>query len=320
MEKKIEMLSASSRIVLLVIASFLAWALLVVVRGCVDADEDGVCDKIDQCVGETDECGVCNGYGAIFNCGCHKCIDCGSPVEHLGYHYSTVQIGEQCWFKENLRSIQFSNGEVIPNNLSDTEWSQTTSGAMVVRRRPESLNSSYHSDDESWVSVYGHLYNWYAVDDNRGLCPSGWHVPSDTDWFRLEASLGMDVQEIRTTGFRGNNQASKLKSTEGWFNGRNGTNSSGFSALPGGYRDAEDGRFGDNGIAGYWWSSSKDSWSSGAWQRYLLSSDLEGMNDGIQREALFLRYGFSIRCVSDSGRLKQSARQSYSDSRLSQEP
>ena len=86
-----------------------------------DQDADGVCDEIDECVGEYDECGVCNGPGAVYDCGCEECVEfveCGDPVSYQGYDYETVQIGDQCWFAENLRAENYRNGDSIPTGLS----------------------------------------------------------------------------------------------------------------------------------------------------------------------------------------------------------
>ena len=87
----------------------------------VDEDGDGICDDVDECVGALDECGICNGPGAIYDCGCEECPlqdDCGSPVSYQGYDYATVQIGTQCWFAENLRNDVYLNGDDIPGRES----------------------------------------------------------------------------------------------------------------------------------------------------------------------------------------------------------
>ena len=149
--------------------------------------------------------------------------------------------------------------------------------------------------DESWsLNEYGRLYNWYAVDDARGLCPSGWHVPTDGEWMTLEMALGMSESEANDTGFRGTDQAIQMKSDYGWYDGANGTNSSGFSGLPGGYR----GNYGGFFFAGYdgiWWSSSPG--GSYGWNRYLYFND-----EGVYRNLnlYFPNYGRSVRCVRDA--------------------
>jgi subtilisin-like proprotein convertase family protein len=100
---------------------------------------------------------------------------CSNPVNYHGYNYATVEIGEQCWFAENLRTELYMNGDSIPGGLSDGEWGSTTEGAQAV-----------YNNDTPNLSDYGRLYNWYAVDDTRGLCPSGWHVATDDEWTDLE--------------------------------------------------------------------------------------------------------------------------------------
>jgi uncharacterized protein (TIGR02145 family) len=182
-----------------------------------------------------------------------------------GYDYRTVAIGEQCWFAENLRSDNYRSGAAIPGNLTDGQWTTTTAGAQAV-----------YENDPKRLSTYGRLYNWYAVKDARGLCPSGWHVPSDAEWTELTEALG------------GKAVAGEKMKTYSW----GGSNSGGFSALPGGYRFFSNGYFYGLGGIGYWWSSSPS--SSYAWSRNLGSG---GSN--VSRNYNYVREGFSVRCVRD---------------------
>ena len=191
---------------------------------------------------------------------------CGEAITYAGVGYSTVQIGDQCWFAENLRTTTYLNSDTIPQNLSDGDWSSTTSGAMAF----------YDN-----VPTNSGLYNWYAVDDARGLCPSGWHVPTDAEWTIMTDHLGGESVA-----------GGQMKSNYGWLFGGNGTNSSGFSGLPGGNRDY-DGTFNNGGYYGIWWSSSPD--GSGAWGRLLGS-----FNEEVFRIDDNQRYGFSVRCVRDA--------------------
>ena len=213
-------------------------------------------------------------------------LTCTSPVSHDGYNYTTVLIGDQCWFAENLRSELYLNGDSIPKGLSDSEWQNTSSGAVAVYGEGSSDCDDYSPDgdacDEVWsLNEYGRLYNWHAVDDARGLCPSGWHVPTDGEWTELTDHLG------------GASVAGEMmKSTYGWYGGANGTNSSGFSGLPGGPRDIN-GDFLDAGSYGSWWSSSPNSFT--AWNRYL---NING--DNVIRDDTNPQVGFSIRCIKDS--------------------
>jgi len=215
---------------------------------------------------------------------------CGNSTLFDSYWYETVLIGDQCWFAENLRTTAYGNGDAIPAGLADGEWTSTTSGATAVYGEDSSTCSNYSPDidacDEAQsLEEYGRLYNWYAVNDSRGLCPSGWHVPTDGEWTDLE-------NHITSQGFDGS-EGTALKSTYGWYQGGNGTDNFGFSALPGGYRSHDLGRFLDAGFNGSWWSSSPS--GGDAWYR-----DLYGSNPAISRYDLCPLHGFSVRCLRDS--------------------
>ena len=287
-----------------------------------DGDEDGICDDEDDCVGILDECGVCNGPGptevviedivitydsvflpldndwyvfpisadTTFSYTCAPFFgECGDPVSYQGYDYATVLIGDQCWFAENLRSENYENGDAIPAGLSDSEWENTSLGAVAVYGEGSSLCGLVDPDIdacyESWsLSEYGRLYNWQAVDDSRGLCPSGWHVPTNEEWTVM-------------TDFLGSSAAEKMKTTYGWLNGGNGTNVSGFSGLPGGCR-LPNGIFDLAVDDGYWWSSSLDDSSFSPLFRYLDSyhNDICCYNNEYFEGPL----GFSVRCIRDA--------------------
>jgi uncharacterized protein (TIGR02145 family) len=217
------------------------------------------------------------------------CFYCDN-LEFDGYTYSVVLIGDQCWFAENLRTTTYADGDVIPAGLTDSEWESTTSGATAVYGEGSSYCNHYSPDinacDEAQsLAEYARLYNWYAVDDARGLCPTGWHVPTDGEWTDLE-------DYITAQGFDGT-EGVALKSTYGWYNGSNGTDDFGFSALPGGYRSNDGGDFDVAGNYGSWWSSSP---SGGlAWYRYLYYDNPDvDRNDGSPRD------GFSVRCLRDA--------------------
>ena len=216
-------------------------------------------------------------------------LTCGDPVSYHGYDYATVQIGEQCWFAENLRTELYRNGDFIPANLSDSEWSSTASGAVAVYGE-DSGCESYSPDgdacDPAWsLNEYGRMYNWYAVEDARGLCPTGWHVPTDGEWTVM-------------TGFLGDESVvgHEMKTAFGWSDGGNGTDSSGFSGLPGGFYG---GYFYNAGREGYWWSSTSAgsySYGSYAWHRNLrFNTSIIHRSSGYYR-----RYGMSVRCVKDA--------------------
>jgi uncharacterized protein (TIGR02145 family) len=205
-----------------------------------------------------------------------------------GYTYDLVVIGDQCWFAENLRTEFYANGDSIPANLSDEEWGSTTIGAGAVYEGSGADCDYWSFDgtvcDPEWaLNEYGRLYNWYAVDDARGLCPGGWHVPTDGEWTIIADFLGGDSIA-----------GDAMKTTYGWLYGENGSNSSGFSGLPGGLRDSMGNSY-NGGYNGYFWSASKN-YENGAyaWMRWLYVN-----NALINRNNYYQRYGFSVRCVRD---------------------
>ena len=203
-----------------------------------------------------------------FSCGTTSITDVD------GNSYATVQIGTQCWTQSNLTVSKYRNGDNITNITVNTQWSQTNTSSTGAWRN--------YNNDANNGTTYGKLYNWYAVNDSRGLCPTGWHVPTDAEWTTLENHLG------------GSSVAGgAMKSTTGWNAPNTGaTNSSGFTALPGG-SCSNGGGF--NGVGGYggWWSSS-DAGSGGAWYRYLYSNSAV-----VSRSLDGQRRGFSVRCARD---------------------
>jgi uncharacterized protein (TIGR02145 family) len=182
-----------------------------------------------------------------------------------------VQIGDQCWFAENLRTELYSNADAIPGGLTDGEWGSTTEGAQAV-----------YNNDAPNLSDYGRLYNWYAVDDTRGLCPSGWHVPTDDEWTDLESFI--IGQGIMDTG-------NALKSTLGWDTNF-GTDDFGYNAKPSGER-ATYGLFSNIGLVATWWSASGT--GENAWRRWLQALD-PMVNKGFH----YAEHGFSVRCLKDT--------------------
>ena len=241
----------------------------------------------DGCFSITDVLGLLPLFGS--------CVEadtpwaCGDSVFFDSYWYETVLIGDQCWFAENLRTLLYANGDSIPAELTDGEWISTTAGASAVYGEGSSECNNYSPaidacDEAQSLEEYGRLYNWYAADDTRGLCPAGWHVPTDGEWTSLE-------DYITSQGFAGTEGAA-LKSTTGWNTG-NGTNDFGFAAFPGGSRNYVNGDFGGSGNYGYWWSSSPD--GGAAWRRAMSSS-----YSFIFRGSINPRDGFSVRCLLDT--------------------
>ena len=265
-----------------------------VLQSCVVANVSDT--DFDGCVGINDFLVHLSNFGS--GCGPESAWACGDPLEYQGYSYETVQIEEQCWFAENLRSENYENGDAIPADLSDIEWGATSSGAVSVFGEGISDCYAYSPNgdacDESWsLNEYGRLYNWYAVDDARGLCPSGWHVPSDLEWSDFEIFIGMEETEVSANGNRGVNEGTQLKSTTGWTSGGSGTDSFGLNALPGGFRDSE-GPFFEAGADCYFLTSSDS--KSGVWSRSL-AFDLTTIGRYPDNNP---NDGFSIRCIKDS--------------------
>jgi uncharacterized protein (TIGR02145 family) len=187
-----------------------------------------------------------------------------------GNVYRTVKIGTQVWMVENLRVSRFRNGDSIPNLIDNKDWAYNTTEAYC----------NYKNNNDN-ADIYGLLYNWYAVNDSRKIAPVGWHVPSDAEWQTLIEHLG------------GSSKAGgDLKNTDGWLHSGNGSNSSEFSALPGGFR-ASNGLYYGIGYGASFWSSTGIG-SDGAWGRWL-----SYVGSGIGRDDANKMDGFSVRCVKD---------------------
>jgi uncharacterized protein (TIGR02145 family) len=182
----------------------------------------------------------------------------------------TVRIGTQTWALANLNVSTFRNGDSIPEARTNKEW--------VTAGESGKPAWCYYNNNPANGLKYGKLYNWYAVNDPRGLAPDGWTLSSDSDWATLAKYLG------------GQGLASKkMKSTSGWSDGNNGTNESGFEGLPGGYR-VENGTFLNFGSIGTWWSST-ESKSLSAIDHYLALSGSLGRSSSPRQR------GESVRCL-----------------------
>jgi uncharacterized protein (TIGR02145 family) len=204
----------------------------------------------------------------------------GSVTDIDGNVYKTVTIGTQVWMAENLKTTKYRNGESIPNVTVDATWGALTTGAFCW----------YNNDAANNKAAYGALYNWYSVADSRNIAPTGWHVATDGEWHVLNLYLGGDIVsggKLKETG------------TAHWLGSNTGaTNSTGFTALPGGNRNSI-GSWGDLGFWGYWWSStSHDSYfeiSSFAWDISLTNGNAAFFSDYYSDKC----FGLSVRCVRD---------------------
>jgi uncharacterized protein (TIGR02145 family)/gliding motility-associated-like protein len=184
-----------------------------------------------------------------------------------GNTYNTVQIGGQCWTKENLKVSKYRNGYAIPTGLGNATWGSTSSGAYAI-----------YDNDNANDAIYGKLYNWYAVADNRGLCPTGWHVPTDIEWTTLVDYLGGE-------------------SVAGGKMRPKGTNESGFTAFEGGYR-TNDGVFTNLTRDAFFWSATANG-DNNALTRVLY--DISYGNGITRTDYRTLKsYGFSVRCLKDT--------------------
>ena len=181
-----------------------------------------------------------------------------------------VAIGNQVWTSKNLDVAKYRNGDSIPEVKDKSAWKKLKTGAWC-----------YYENKAENGTKYGKLYNWFAVNDPRGLAPNGYHIPSDAEWTTLTDYLGGDSIA-----------GDKMKSTSGWQNNGNGTNSSGFNALPGGYL-INDGDFDDVGAGGSWWSLSESD-SDYPWSRTLFNN-----NSDVFRHHPPKQHGLSVRCIKD---------------------
>ncbi len=213
-------------------------------------------------------------------------VDAINCMDIDGNIYETVIIGDQEWMAENLKVTHYNDGTPIPNVTDASEWFglyHTHTGAYC-----------YYDNSSSNGDTYGALYNWYAVNDARGLAPEGWHIPTDDEIKTLEMELGMSQSEADDVGFRGTNEGSKLAGNAAlWLDGdlENDPDfgSSGFDFLPGGYRHYN-GYYEVVGYSGSFWSATESDFY--AWKRHLSYGSTQ-----VDRSFNNKNSGFSVRCV-----------------------
>lgn len=195
-----------------------------------------------------------------------------------GNVYSTVQIGTQTWTTQNLRVTHYSNGDIIPVITDNTEWKNLNTGAL-----------SYYDNLNLNDTLYGALYNWFAIEDSRNLCPTGWHAPTELEWNSLfETNGGLPVV------------GGKMKSTitdpfpdPRWDAPNKGaTNELGFSGFPGGYRDHL-GNYAGKGLIGFWWFGNEFNPDQSG---YLI---LRNSSSAAETAHLKKSYGLSVRCIKN---------------------
>jgi uncharacterized protein (TIGR02145 family) len=228
------------------------------------------------------------GIVLILTGSCKKKEDNNTPageiVDKDGNVYTSVTIATQTWLEKNLITTKYNNGDIIFS---------TTPATLDISNEITPKYQWAYNGDESSVSSFGRLYTWYVVTDSRGICPAGWHVPSDTEWKTLEMNLGMTQAQADGTDWRGTDQGTALKSTTKWQGNGNGTNSSGFNAVGCGSRDLTSDPFNGVSVWGNYWTTTPTDATS-AWARsvtYYLS--------GIYRHNWNKGYGLSVHCIKD---------------------
>ena len=198
------------------------------------------------------------------------------PPSLPGTYTPTVGICCQSWMSRNLDVATYRNGDPIPHVTDPAVWGTLTTGAYCY----------YNNDSTTYAATYGKLYNWYAVNDSRGLAPEGWHIPTDFEWTILDDCLGGNnigaggpMKEIGTTHWTTPNTGA--------------TNLSGFTGLPGGWRPNGGGFFNITNN-GYWWSSTEDISTTNGFHRNVYHS-----GDDLNRNANGKKSGLSVRCIRD---------------------
>jgi uncharacterized protein (TIGR02145 family) len=196
--------------------------------------------------------------------------------------YHTVIIGKQTWMSENLKVTKYRNGNPIPNVIDNTQWGKLTTGAYC----------DYYNNTTN-VATYGRLYNWHAIHDNRNIAPTGWHVASDAEW----KTLSDYINSVNS----GLNLGKAMAFTSGWKistsvgdigNDQASNNSSGFSALPGGYH-SKDGNYYFIQEMALWWSATEAD-SAKSYYRSLYYGGVD-----LTRSSAYKEFGYAVRCVKD---------------------
>jgi uncharacterized protein (TIGR02145 family) len=199
----------------------------------------------------------------------------GSVSDIDGNAYGILYLGTQVWMASNLKTTRYNNGSTINTGLSNSTWASTAIGAYAI-----------YNDVASNNSTYGKLYNWFAVNDSRNICPIGWHMPNQTDWNTLITYLGGSASAggaLKTTG------------TTVWASPNSGaTNSSNFGARGGGKRNETTGAYAYLNNEGYFWTSTQGGTSTnGIYFKVIYTSD-NSFTGEVDKNA-----GFSCRCIQD---------------------
>lgn len=219
------------------------------------------------------------------------CPGMSTVTDIEGNIYNTVQIDNQCWMKENLRTTKYQDNTAIPNVMGGNDWSNLTNGAYV-----------WYNNNHIWKDVYGALYNWYAIEESYGICPTGWHVPSNADWDVLvdffgggNSPAGNELKSCRQLNSPLGGDCNTTEHPRWVMNATHyGTNDHGFTSIPGGYRSsAASGQFSDLGSMDTYWTTDQIT-SSQSWT-YGMYSTL----GGIYKFYFNKKRGFAVRCLKD---------------------
>lgn len=240
----------------------------------------------------------------IYKVNTQPCPEAEIVMDWDGNSYHTIQIGAQCWMKENLKTTHYSDGTPLLNGtgMEDTRYDTTNKYYFI------------YNNDTSYISTYGLLYIWKAAvngysseedqkpSEIQGVCPAGWHLPSDSEWKELEIYLGMSVQEANERSWRGSIEGGMLKEagTSHWAHPNMGaTNESGFFALPGGNRSMI-GNYEYLGEKGSFWTSTNHiAYNQTHNPAYRLLEHDEARIWRYQGFHDYITYARSVRCVRD---------------------
>ncbi len=201
-------------------------------------------------------------------------VFCGFSADKIldrgGSNYKTVKIGNQVWMAENLNVGKFRNGDLIPEVKTNEKWMKAGDEGKPAW--------CYYNNDPAYGKKYGKLYNWYAANDKRGLAPKGWHIPSLAEYQSMGAVFSFEGNTLKVRG-------------EGVGSGV-GTNTSGFSALFGGYHDFTSGFWGWGKNASFWTSTQYDKTTA-------IIMSLSSNNVEVKHTNKDKNFGFSVRCVKN---------------------
>ena len=299
------------------------------VFGNSDNDDDGIWDDVDECVGTMDICGVCNGPGAIYECGCttldEEFCNCnGDTLDAIGvcggsclidlngdgvcdndpcqglevltfdnYNYDLVAIANSCWFAENLRSMTFANGDSIGIYEDYQSWwfAYETSSPLLTPPFPGGNQEGPGFNYPCIPERLGYHYNFYAVTDNRGLCPVGWHVPSKAELDGLINEVSSSLELRATSDNDPDEPPCNYGATVNW----NGSDVFGFKAIKS-MSTAEEGyTFSADGYCLLWTSTEAE------YEAYQATGSAFRLKlDNLSYQIKESTNGFSVRCIKDA--------------------